>query len=173
MRWHGLVGVSFVQLLSIHISMRPHGTSLHRSINAERQMPRVQIVFGVHGTDQPVWPKDQYDPNKSFAVKGTTAHELGKVAPLNRTLVDHQRLAHTHTHRSSLYIDRRREKLMVTVARVGRYWYRRRKMTAPAVNKDARVPLPYWYWCRYQSTASSGFQILQNKLLRTVVSLSL
>ena len=49
MRRQRFVSFSLVQLLSVHISMGSHGTAFNRSVHAKGQMPRVNVLLGVHG----------------------------------------------------------------------------------------------------------------------------
>lgn len=51
MRRQGLVGFTIVKLLAVHVGMRSHRASLHRSVNPEGQMPGVRAVLSVHGED--------------------------------------------------------------------------------------------------------------------------
>ena len=40
--------VSIVEFLPVHVRVRPHGTSLHRSVHSQRQVPRIQGIFTLH-----------------------------------------------------------------------------------------------------------------------------
>jgi hypothetical protein len=43
-----LVRFSFIKFLSIHVTMRSHCTSFHRTVHSKREMPGIQIFLGVH-----------------------------------------------------------------------------------------------------------------------------
>ena len=49
MRLQRLVKFPFVEFLAVHVRVRLHRAPFHRSIDPQRQMPRVDVVLGVHG----------------------------------------------------------------------------------------------------------------------------
>lgn len=51
-RRHALVKVSLVHLLAVHVRVRLHGAALQRPVHAQRQVPRVDKVFRVHGVQR-------------------------------------------------------------------------------------------------------------------------
>jgi hypothetical protein len=45
----GFVRFSLVQLLSVHVAVRFYVASFHRAIHSQGEMPRVEVLLGVHG----------------------------------------------------------------------------------------------------------------------------
>lgn len=68
-----LQGLStLVQFLSVHVRMRPHRASFQRSIDTQRQVPRVHIIFRIHRGYHHTGKSTLGSPKSSSAVLNST-----------------------------------------------------------------------------------------------------